>query len=252
MIKLKSVSSGYGKKEVVSSVTASFERGRLTAVIGPNGCGKSTLLKTISGIIPLMSGNITADGGDISKMKRGEIAKKITYLSQGRDVPDMTVSQLVLHGRFPHLSYPRRYGERDREIARLAMERMGIYNLSDERVRDLSGGVRQSAYIAMALAQETDCILFDEPSTYLDISHSLSLMRQMRELAEGGRAIVTVMHDIPMALDFADDVIVMQSGRIVMQGSPCDIVESDVIRDIFGVGVNQRSAGGQTRFEYDY
>ena len=145
MIKLKSVSSGYGKKEVVSSVTASFERGRRTAVIGPNGCGKSTLLKTISGIIPLMSGNITADGGDISKMKRGEIAKKITYLSQGRDVPDMTVSQLVLHGRFPHLSYPRRYGERDREIARLAMERMGIYNLSDERVRDLSGGVRQSA-----------------------------------------------------------------------------------------------------------
>lgn len=252
MIKLKSVSSGYGKKEVVSSVTASFERGRLTAVIGPNGCGKSTLLKTISGIIPLMSGNITVDGGDISKMKRGEIAKKITYLSQGRDVPDMTVSQLVLHGRFPHLSYPRRYGERDREIARLAMERMGIYHLSDERVRELSGGVRQSAYIAMALTQETDCILFDEPSTYLDISHSLSLMRQMRELAVGGRAIVTVMHDIPMALDFADDVIVMQSGRIVMQGSPCDIVESDVIRDIFGVEVNQRTADGQTRFEYDY
>ncbi len=251
MIRLDGISSGYGKKEVISALSADIVRGRLTVIIGPNGCGKSTLLKSMAGIIPIMSGEIRIDGKCMSSMKRGDIAKRIAYLPQGRDMPDMTVSQIVLHGRFPHLSYPRRYRASDIETARRSMERMGILHLSCEPLKQLSGGVRQSAYIAMALAQETDCILFDEPSTYLDISHSLSLMKQMKELASEGRAIVAVMHDMTMALEFADEVILMNEGRIVMQGSPQSVAESGLIGEIFGVDLEDAGRGYVYKYDSD-
>ncbi len=248
MIQIKNITCGYGKKAVISNFSASFERGRLYAIIGPNGCGKSTLLKSLIGIIPLMSGEIAAGGRLLSSMKQVEIAKKTAYLAQGNSVPDMTVGQLVLKGRFPHLAYPRRYGKDDRKIARAAMERMGIAELECESMRSLSGGMRQSAYIAMALCQGSEAILLDEPATYLDISHTLSLMHQLKELAREGHAVVAVMHDIAMALEFADEIIVMNNGRSEAQGSPEEICKSGAIERIFGVKVEKLSE----RYIYRY
>lgn len=235
MIDLKNLTAGYQKKEVLHGITVSFEKGRLTSIIGPNGSGKSTLLKATLGIINSSDGEVTVDGVSTSELTRRELAKRIAYLSQGKTVPDMTVGQMVLHGRFPHLSYPRRYGRRDREIANEAMERMGISELADEPMSSLSGGMRQKAYIAMALAQDTEYIILDEPTTYLDVTHQLRLMKILRGLAEGGKGIIAVMHDLPVAFTFSDTVTVMQDGIVKSVGAPREISESNIIKDIFCV-----------------
>lgn len=235
MIELNVKTAGYPKKNVLHNISVCFERGKLTCIIGPNGCGKSTLLKTILGIIPHVEGEISIDCEALFSLKRKEIAKRIAYLAQGKSVPDMTVEQMVLHGRFPHLSYPRRYSGKDRNIAYEAMKRVGISSLAKQTVSSLSGGMRQNAYIAMALAQDTDYIILDEPTTYLDISNQVELMKILRELADGGKGIVAVMHDLPIAFAFADNVVVMKGGNIVSEGAPQGIAGSGIIKDIFGI-----------------
>lgn len=239
MLELKNVSAGYGDQKVLDNVSVSFEKGRLTAIIGKNGCGKSTLLKTALGLLPAGSGEVLVDGENIVKLKRNDIAKKVSYLSQGRNVPDMTVGQLVLHGRFPYLDYPRRYTMKDKEIAGNAMEKMGISHLADKPIYTLSGGMRQSAYIAMALAQDTDFIFLDEPTTYLDITNQIELMRNLRILAENGKGIITVLHDLPMAFNFSDEIVVMSDGRVVQSNTPSAIASCDAVYNLFGVKIKE-------------
>ena len=238
MIEIKGVSAGYGKKNVLDSIDAVFEKGKITSVIGVNGCGKSTLLKVAQGILPCRCGSVTVDGRDISSLKRKELAHHTSYLAQGKSVSGMTVEQLVLHGRFPYTSYPRGYSANDRSIARDAMARMGISELSDVLLEELSGGIQQNAYIAMALAQDTDYILLDEPTTYLDIGHQLQVMRILRELADSGKGIVLVMHDLLLAFECSDSVLVIADGRCIIQDSPENILYSGVIEDTFGVTVS--------------
>lgn len=248
MIEIKNLCSGYGKKQVLNRLSISIEKGRLTSVIGPNGCGKSTLLKTVTGIVPVLSGEITVDGAAADTLGRKELAKRVSYLAQGKSAPDMTVAQMVLHGRFPHLNYPRRYTEADKRIAVQAMERAGVLEYAERPMSSLSGGMRQGAYIAMALAQDTDYILLDEPTTYLDISNQAELIRTLRALADGGKAVLTVLHDIPMALAFSDTVAVMDGGAIVALGTPDEIYASGIIDTVFGVSV--RRADDQSGYYY--
>ena len=249
MLELNRISAGYGKQTVLNDVSAFFEKGKLTSIIGVNGCGKSTLLKAILGILPLSGGEITVDGENLLTMSRNEIAKKIAYLSQGKNTPDMTVMQMVLHGRFPYLSYPRKYTNRDREIAYSAMEQVGIADFAEKLLFMLSGGMRQNVYIAMALAQDTDYILLDEPTTYLDIAHQLELMRLLKQLSDNGKGIVTVMHDLPLAFDFSDKLTVMSNGKIIAYGTPSEICESHIVEDIFGVKIKQVQKG---KYLYEY
>ena len=249
MLEIKNVTAGYGKQPVLSGVSAAFEKGRLTSIIGVNGCGKSTLLKVMLGILPLTDGAVEIDGAELSALKRKEIAQRVAYLSQGKNTPDMTVMQMVLHGRFPYLGYPRRYTSRDREIAFAAMERMGISDLAEKPLYSLSGGMRQNAYIAMALAQDTEYILLDEPTTYLDIAHQLGLMQILRELANSGKGIVAVMHDLPLAFDFSDTLAVINKGTLSIQATPSEISESRVVEDIFGVKI-RRGQKGNYLYEY--
>ena len=249
MIEIKNISAGYGDRRVIDGVSASIERGKLTTVVGANGSGKSTLLKSVLGILPITSGEITLDGVSLSSLGKNEIARRVAYLSQGGGTPDMTVGQMVLHGRFPYLSYPRRYRETDRKIAAAAMESVGITRLAERPIRELSGGMRQNAYIAMALAQDTDYILLDEPTTYLDIAHQLELMRLLRTLTDRGKGVVTVMHDLPMAFDFSDTVLAIRAGRIAAAAAPSEIYASSVIEDILGVGLERSSDG---RYHYKY
>ena len=239
MLELKNISAGYGSKTVLDGVTASFEKGKLTSIIGVNGCGKSTLLKAILGILPPSDGEIIIDESKVRELSRNGIAKKIAYLAQGKNTPDMTTEQMVLHGRFPYLSYPRRYKESDREIAREAMKAVGIAHLAHKPLCELSGGMRQTAYIAMALAQDTDYILLDEPTTHLDIAHQLDLMKILRELADSGKGIITVMHDLPLAFDFSDELAVIHNGNIVAKSSPDDICSSSIIKEIFNIRIER-------------
>lgn len=250
MIELSHISTGYGIKIILNDVSVALEKGKLTSIIGANGCGKSTLLKTILGIIPSKSGNVTIDGIRLKEMSRNDIARRIAYLSQGKNTPDMTVEQLVLHGRFPHLSYPRRYTDQDRVIAVGVMEQMGIVEYAHKPLYSLSGGMKQNSYIAMALAQETDYILLDEPTTYLDIAHQLELMKILRSLADSGKGIVAVMHDLPMAFTFSDKIILINDGRIVDDERPEKIYERNVIDKVFGIALDRSKDGRSYSYKY--
>ena len=237
MIELRNVSAGYGKNTVLEDVSVTLEKGKLTSVIGVNGCGKSTLLKTVLDILPVSGGQVFLDEAPLAGMTRNEIARKVAYLAQGKDTPDMTVEQMVLHGRFPHLSYPRRYSEKDREIARSAMEQVGIAKLAHQPLHTLSGGMRQNAYIAMALAQDTDYILLDEPTTYLDISHQIGLMRLLRSLADSGKGVISVMHDLPMAMTFSDRIIILDKGKVVADDIPQAVWKSGAVERVLGISL---------------
>lgn len=241
MIELRHITAGYGGRTVLTDVSVAFEKGKLTSVIGANGCGKSTLLKTILGILPVINGEISIDGQTLGNMSRHEIAQKIAYLPQGKNTPDMTVEQMVLHGRFPHLDYPRRYTKQDREIALSAMKQVGVGDYAHKPLYALSGGMRQNAYIAMALAQSTDYILLDEPTTYLDIAHQLDLMKTLRELADKGKGIVAVMHDLPMAFTFSDRIVLLHDGTVAENDIPEQLCKQNTIQQLFGVAI-ERSA----------
>ncbi|NMD37567.1 MAG: ABC transporter ATP-binding protein [Christensenellaceae bacterium] len=250
MLKLNNVTTGYSNNAVLKDVSVSFEKGKLTSLIGKNGCGKTTLLKAILNMVPLNNGEILIDNALLNNMTRKEIAKKIAYLAQGKTVPDMTVAQMVLHGRFPHLNYPRRYTKQDIEIAFSAMEQVGITDFAHKAINTLSGGMRQNAYIAMALAQDTDYILLDEPTTFLDISNQLELMKIMQRLADKGKGIVSVMHDLPMAFTFSDRIVILNDGKIVNDDEPKNVCAQKTIEEIFNLSIELSSDGRTYNYSY--
>lgn len=242
MIELRKICAGYGAERVLEGLSLRVPKGSLVSLVGPNGSGKSTLIKAVLGLIAPSSGDILLDGRPVSSLGRQELARRIAYLAQGRSVADMTVGQLALHGRFPHLRYPRRYGERDRAIARSALRQMGIEALAERPLASLSGGMRQKAYIAMALAQDADYILLDEPTTYLDVSRQLELMNTLRALADAGKGVLAVLHDLPLAFTFSDCVAVLQDGTIALCGAPGELSGREEIRRLFGVSLTYSPA----------
>lgn len=238
MIEIKNLNVSYAKQEVIKDLSLNVDKGKLISLVGANGSGKSTLIKSVIRIVPVLSGEIFVDEKSFLNLSGKELAKKVAYLAQGKSVPDMTVEQMVLHGRFPHLSYPRRYSENDRRIALSALEKTGLSEYRDKNLSSLSGGMRQNAYIAMSLAQDTDYILLDEPTSYLDITHQLRLMQTLRNLADSGKGIVTVMHDLPLAFNFSDTVAVLQNGKIAVCDTPENVCKSGIIKEIFGIELN--------------
>lgn len=246
MIKLENVSSGYKNKGVLKSISAQFEKEKITAIVGSNGSGKTTLLKTIIGILPLSEGKITVDGLDVCRMKPKERAKRISYLSQGGSTPDMTVGELVTHGRFAYLEYPYIYREKDKEYTKRAMERMGILHLENSPLHTLSGGMRQNAYIAMALCGDSDFILLDEPTAYLDISNKKHLMNTLKALANEGKGIITIVHDLTLAMEYADEIAVIQEGKLIAKNTPEQVYLSGVINTSFDIELMKMDNGERT------
>ena len=235
MIELREISGGYGKNTVVSDINVSFERGKITTLIGANGCGKSTLLQICAGLLTPFSGEVRINGKPLGAYTRNEAARIISFLPQLHMSGNLSVRALVSHGRFPYLSYPRRYSTEDREKISAAMETVGISSLADETVSHLSGGQQQKAYIAMLLAQDTEIMLLDEPTTYLDIGCQLELMEIICRLKAMGKTVVMVIHDLNLALRYSDYVCVMQGGEIVMNGTSSEIAQSGVLKTVFGV-----------------
>lgn len=248
MIEITELTAGYGKKEILHNVSAVFENKKIISVIGANGSGKSTLMQCCAGLIKHWSGDVIINGKSISEYKSKELAAAVAYLPQINNASAIKVKNLVMHGRFPYLGYPRHYSKADLEIAENAMKTVGIEDIAEKNVGELSGGQQQKVHIAMRLAQDTEYIILDEPATYLDIKYQLELYDLMERLREQGKTIVTVMHDINAALYHSDKVLVMSEGRVLMSSAPEEIAESGVIEKVFGVKL-MKSECGQYLFE---
>lgn len=251
MIKMEKVSAGYGKQEILHGVDLEIHKGEIVTLIGANGSGKSTLLRALLGFMPLWGGEIRMEGISVSQMGRAEIARKAAYLPQGKNVPDITAGRMVLHGRFPYLRYPRKYRETDFRLAGEAMERMGIGNLAQKQMSELSGGMRQKVYIAMALAQQAQMIVMDEPTTYLDIGQQMKFAQMMKELAGEGITIVLVLHDILLALQISDRIAAMQEGRILRCAAPEEILQEGIVELLYKVTVKSCRTEAGVQYFYE-
>ncbi len=227
---------GYGSSPVVTGVSATFEPGRFTAVIGPNGCGKSTLLRSLARLLPARAGEVTLNGRPVQSWKSKEYARHVALLSQESVAPSgITVAQLVARGRFPHLGVFQRFDATDEEIVRQALEVTGVLALSAQRVNELSGGQRQRVRVATALAQRTPVLLLDEPTTFLDVAHQVDLLDLFAAQREAGSTVVAVLHDLNQAMRYADHLVVMRAGRVVAQGPPASVVTAELLEDVFSV-----------------
>jgi iron complex transport system ATP-binding protein len=246
VLELKHVSVGYAGHVVLEDVSLALRPGRVLVLLGPNGCGKSTLLRAMAGLLPPLGGEILLDG----KRERHsrEAARRLAYLPQSRAVPSITARRMVLHGRFPYLSYPRRYRREDYEAVDRALRLADALELADRPLPELSGGQRQKVYLAMALAQETETILMDEPTTYLDIRRQLETLRLVRRLAEEGRAVALVLHDLCLALTTADDVAVLGEGKLLALNGPEEIYRSRVLDRMMGVRLDRAAGPGGWRY----
>ena len=250
MIQLRSLTAGYNGKPVVENVSLEFRPGQVLALLGPNGSGKSTLLKAALGLIPVMGGQVLYDGADMTSLSHRQIAQKAAFLTQNRPLSSILGLRMVLHGRFPYLSYPRRYSKADYAIARQAMDATGTRPYENTNISKLSGGQRQGIYLAMALAQKTETILMDEPTTYLDIRRQLEIMNTARELAARGKAVVLVLHDIALALERADRVAVLREGALVCWDILETVFRSGVLQQTFRVGIERMDTPHGIRYYY--
>ncbi len=237
MLEIKDLYASYGRETVLNGVSLSCESGKITALVGKNGSGKSTLLKATLGMLKGTKGEISALGESLLNLPSAEIAKRVAYLSQDKGIADISVGRMVLCGRFPYLSYPRIYREEDHLIAKEAMEKMGIYDLRDRPLCELSGGMRQKVYIAMALCQGTSVILMDEPTSFLDISGQYTLSDTLRALANEGKALLIVLHDILLALRISDRIAVLDEGKIRFVGTPNEFISSGLPEEIYKVSI---------------
>ncbi|AFU01878.1 ABC transporter ATP-binding protein [Nocardia brasiliensis] len=229
------VSLGYGDRVIVDGLTLDIAPGVITTVIGPNGCGKSTLLRSLGRLLRPQQGRVLLDGKAISTMKTKDVARVIGMLPQSPIAPEgLTVADLVARGRHPHQSWFRQWSVDDEAEVMTALEQTGIADLADRALDELSGGQRQRAWISMALAQGTDILLLDEPTTYLDLAHAVDVLDLVDRLhAELGRTVVMVLHDLNLAIRYSDELIVMRDGRIVAQGRPADIIDVQLLREVF-------------------
>lgn len=250
MIKLNNITAGYNKVEIIKNINIAFEEGSITSIAGKNGCGKTTLLKTASNLLKPFSGEITIRGKDISSIPNKELAKKISFLPQLRTVPNITVFNLVMHGRYPYLGFSRTPQKEDREIVDKAIENMRLNEYINKNIQELSGGQRQKAYIAMVLAQDTDIIFLDEPTTYLDINHQLEILEIIKKLKKMGKTIVMVLHDLSYALSYSDKICLMENGEVAIYDTPQAVFGSKEIDRIFKVYSEQVLVGDEVAKQY--
>ncbi len=250
MIELKNLCAGYGGRDVVHGVSLSFPPGRVAALLGPNGCGKSTLLRAVLGLSPKSGGEVLMDGVPLEALSPRERALKAAYLAQSRTVPNITARKMVLHGRFPHLSYPRRYRKEDDEAVDRALDWADARDIAHRPMGELSGGQRQKIYLAMALAQDAPAILMDEPTAFLDVGHQLGVMAVARRLAQEGRAVVMVLHDLPLALRGADDAALLSGGKLVIRGTTEEVYASGHLDRVFGVALRRMETDDGWQYYY--
>ncbi|CAM5697033.1 ABC transporter ATP-binding protein OS=Streptomyces alboniger OX=132473 GN=CP975_15630 PE=4 SV=1 [Streptomyces alboniger] len=228
---------GYDGREVVHGLSLDIPPGRITMIVGPNACGKSTLLRAMARLLTPTSGSALLDGRGIHTMPTREVAAHLGILPQTPVAPDgITVSDLVGRGRYPHQGWFRRWTAEDDAAVADALLATDVLDLAGRPVDELSGGQRQRVWIAMALAQRTDILLLDEPTTYLDVSHQLDVLDLLVDLnQEHGTTIVVVLHDLNLACRYADHLVAMRDGRVIAEGAPRDVVTEELVDEAFGM-----------------
>ncbi|QLH19633.1 ABC transporter ATP-binding protein [Streptomyces sp. Rer75] len=232
----KGVTVGYGGRNVIDGLDVAIPPGVITTIIGPNGCGKSTLLRTLTRLLKPSKGTVVLDGEDIVKLRTREVAKKLGLLPQAPVAPEgLTVADLVARGRHPHQSWLRQWSSDDAGVVERALAMTGVSDLADRPVDSLSGGQRQRVWISMTLAQGTDLLLLDEPTTYLDLAHAIDVLDLVDDLHESGCTVVMVLHDLNLATRYSDNLIVMRAGSILAQGHPRDVITAELLDEAFGL-----------------
>lgn len=236
-IQAKQISVAYEQRSIIENLSLDLPSQAITTIIGSNGSGKSTLLKALTRLIPTSSGHIYLDGQAISKLPTKEVAKRIALLPQVLEATQgITAYELVSYGRFPHQKYLGSLSSDDREKIYWAMEVTDITSFANHQVDSLSGGQRQRVWIAMALAQDTETIFLDEPTTYLDMNHQLEVLELLQKLnREAQKTIIMVLHDLNLASRFSDQLIAMKDGCLKYQGSPNEVMTPEILEDIFQI-----------------
>lgn len=235
--RIEELTAGYEKTLIFNGLNVSISKGKITTIIGPNGCGKSTLLKTIGRILKKDKGHIYLQEQDMQDLSTKEIAKRLAVLSQSPSAPfQLKVEELISYGRYPHRKNVNRLSKRDTEMIEWAMEVTNTLEYRERELAQLSGGQRQRVWLAMALAQETDILLLDEPTTYLDMAHQLEVLNIVKKLnQEHTCTIVMVLHDINHAARYSDELIAMRSGEVIKCGTPSEIICAPILKEVFNI-----------------
>lgn len=236
-LRAEAISVDYPGRAVLDALSLDIPDGKVTAIVGPNACGKSTLLRALARLVPVAGGQISLDGQAIEKQRSRAVARQLAILPQAPLAPEgLTVLDLVRRGRTPHQSALRQWSRTDAAAVDRALSLTGLKDTSFQLLATLSGGQRQRAWIAMALAQDTDLLLLDEPTTYLDLPHQIEILALIRKLNhETGRTVAMVLHDINLAARFADHMVALRDGRVRHQGAPAEVVSADMMQDIFSL-----------------
>ncbi len=237
-LEVKNLTTGYGDTKIIENLNLTIPEGKVTALIGANGCGKSTLLKTICRIIRPMDGDVLLDGKSIGDYGSRELAKKVAILPQNPTAPgEITVRELVMYGRAPHQgSLFARTTKEDKEIVQWALKETELLPFADRGITHMSGGQRQRAWIAMAIAQNTDILFLDEPTSFLDVSHQMDVLHLVEHLNKTyNKTIVMVIHELNEAARFADYLVAMKDGKIQYEGTPLEVFHNEMLKDVFGV-----------------
>ncbi|MET9092458.1 ABC transporter ATP-binding protein [Streptomyces cyaneofuscatus] len=241
-LRARGLTLGYAQRPVIEGLDLEIPHGSFTAVIGPNGCGKSTLLRAFGRLMKPRAGEVLLDGAPIHRMPTRQVAHLVGLLPQSPVAPEgISVADLVARGRHPHQSWYRRWTSEDEVVAARAMRATGTYELAERNLDELSGGQRQRAWIAMALAQDTELLLLDEPTNHLDLAHQVEVLDLVRTLHRDiGRTVVLVLHDLTLAARYADRLVAMKEGRIVAEGAPRDVLTEEMLAEVFGLRARVR------------
>lgn len=237
LLEAKDVVAGYDRKTILDHISLQIPSNKISVIIGANACGKSTLLKTLARLIKPVTGEVLLDGKPIHKYQSKQFAKIVGLLPQSPIAPEgITVADLVGRGRYPHQSMFGAWSKKDYEAVAEAMEIMDITSLANRHMDELSGGQRQRVWIAMALAQQTDILFLDEPTTFLDITYQVEILDLLTDLnRKYGTTIVMVLHDINLSARYADYIFALRQGKLVAEGRPSEVITSGLIKDVFGL-----------------
>ncbi|NLV56822.1 MAG: ABC transporter ATP-binding protein [Acidimicrobiales bacterium] len=227
----------YDDRDVVEDLSVAIPTGRFTVIVGPNACGKSTLLRALARLLTPRHGTVLLDGEEIRRIPTRTVAQRLGILPQQPIAPDgITVEDLVSRGRHPHQRWFRQWSADDEDAVAAALAATSTTDLADRSVDELSGGQRQRVWIAMAIAQGTDILLLDEPTTFLDLTHQIDVLDLLTDLnRERGRTVVCVLHDLNLACRYAHHLVAMRTGHIVAEGDPATVVTEDLVREVFGL-----------------
>lgn len=236
-LEARSLTLSYGVSNVIENLNVDIPKGEITVLVGSNGCGKSTLLRSLARLMKPKDGSIVLNGKKITRMSTKSVARKMAILPQAPSTPEgLTVLQLVKQGRYPHQKWLQQWSKEDEEMVAHALCETGLEDLAERPVDSLSGGQRQRAWIAMTLAQNTETILLDEPTTYLDMAHQVDILDLLFELNEReNRTIVMVLHDLNLACRYAHHIVAIQGRSIYAQGKPEEVINANMVRTVFGM-----------------